>query len=356
VLLLLLLAAGEANEKGWCQASSTPCRHKPPHLPPCKLKATPPPPLPARTCAPGPGPQEADVVGHLHEADRDRVERAAHLDHAVVRGQRLKLVGGGDEGQPGVVPHLARDGDVKALLGVEAGAHRGAALRQAQQRGEGALHTLDAVRHLGAAGPMGVWSWQLLYGTSALAAVGAQRIAPLSATTQPTLQATARAPGRTCCVYPENSCPSVSGVASWVWVRPILMMSANSLDLEEREAWARVGWAGGRVRGSGGRVVWSKGAVSCRPPSTRLKHQRTLPPPSTQEAAHVQLLEGRQQRVDHLCGAGDVHHAWEGVVGGLALVHVVVGVDLGVRGMCVCVGRRGGCMRGYRGWVETGGI
>jgi hypothetical protein len=43
---------------------------------------------------------------------------------------------------------------------------------------------------------------------------------------------------------------------------------------------------------------------------------------------HVQLLEGGQQRLGHLCCARDVHHAGEGVIGGLPLVDVVVGVDL----------------------------
>ena len=39
-------------------------------------------------------------------------------------------------------------------------------------------------------------------------------------------------PLATCCTYPENSWPSVNGVASWVWVRPILMMCAQALALE----------------------------------------------------------------------------------------------------------------------------
>ena len=34
----------------------------------------------------------------------------------------------------------------------------------------------------------------------------------------------------TCVVYPLNSCPRVKGVASWVWVRPILTISLNSID------------------------------------------------------------------------------------------------------------------------------
>ena len=31
-----------------------------------------------------------------------------------------------------------------------------------------------------------------------------------------------------CATYPENSCPSVSGTASWRWVRPIFTIPANS--------------------------------------------------------------------------------------------------------------------------------
>mmetsp|Transcript_26462 Transcript_26462/g.67199 ORF Transcript_26462/g.67199 Transcript_26462/m.67199 type:complete len:284 (+) Transcript_26462:565-1416(+) len=42
---------------------------------------------------------------------------------------------------------------------------------------------------------------------------------------------TRRIPLVTCCAYPLNSCPSVSGVASCVCVRPILRMLANSVDL-----------------------------------------------------------------------------------------------------------------------------
>jgi hypothetical protein len=65
-----------------------------------------------------------------------------------VRREGLELVGGGYEGQAGVRRDLARDRDVEALLGVEARAHRGAALREAEERGEGALDALDAVGHL----------------------------------------------------------------------------------------------------------------------------------------------------------------------------------------------------------------
>jgi len=35
--------------------------------------------------------------------------------------------------------------------------------------------------------------------------------------------------------YPENSWPSVKGVASWVWVQPILMIFSNSFDLSSND-------------------------------------------------------------------------------------------------------------------------
>mmetsp|Transcript_15280 Transcript_15280/g.35222 ORF Transcript_15280/g.35222 Transcript_15280/m.35222 type:complete len:201 (-) Transcript_15280:393-995(-) len=44
-------------------------------------------------------------------------------------------------------------------------------------------------------------------------------------------------PYPTCWAYPLNSWPTVRGVASWQWVRPILTMWAYSLLFWEREAW-----------------------------------------------------------------------------------------------------------------------
>jgi hypothetical protein len=66
---------------------------------------------------------------------------------------------------------------VEALLGVEAGAYRGAALGQQIESRKAILDAIDAVAHLGGVA--------------------------------------------------ENSWPKVTGVASWVWVRPILMMPSQ---------------------------------------------------------------------------------------------------------------------------------
>ncbi len=79
------------------------------------------------------------------------------------------------------------------------------------------------------------------------------------------------------CAQPANSCPRVSGIASMRCVRPILTMSANS---------------------------------------SRLGGERVA------EAASA----GSRWRDDPLRG-GDVHRGGEGVVGRLAAVDVVVGVD-----------------------------
>ena len=48
-----------------------------------------------------PRPEQPDVVGDLEEAHRHRLQRPRHLDHRVVRRQRLELVRRGDERQPG---------------------------------------------------------------------------------------------------------------------------------------------------------------------------------------------------------------------------------------------------------------
>ena len=59
------------------------------------------------------------------------VERAVREHVGVVRGERLELVGRGDEGQAGEARRSRRrSGSAKCGLGVEPGADRGAALRQ----------------------------------------------------------------------------------------------------------------------------------------------------------------------------------------------------------------------------------
>lgn len=83
-------------------------------------------------------------------------------------------------------------------------------------------------------------------------------------------------PYRTCVAYPENSCPSVIGVASIRWVRPALTTSRHSSALR------------------------SSAAASTSRPGSRL--------------------------LDHRLGGGDVDGGGEDVVGGLGGVDVVVGV------------------------------
>ena len=62
------------------------------------------------------GAEEADVVGDLEAGHGDGLDRARHEHHGVMGGERLELVGRGDEGQAGdrgdvggdlVVPALA---------------------------------------------------------------------------------------------------------------------------------------------------------------------------------------------------------------------------------------------------------
>lgn len=64
------------------------------------------------THSPRPRPQQAYVIADLHEASSQGVEGTAGLHQAVMGGQGLKLVGGGDEGQARVLRHLHRRGEV----------------------------------------------------------------------------------------------------------------------------------------------------------------------------------------------------------------------------------------------------
>ena len=56
--------------------------------------------------APGARAQEPDVVGNLHDGAGHNVARAAHLDHGVVGGEGLELVGRRDEGEAGEFRHF----------------------------------------------------------------------------------------------------------------------------------------------------------------------------------------------------------------------------------------------------------
>mmetsp|Transcript_29221 Transcript_29221/g.74970 ORF Transcript_29221/g.74970 Transcript_29221/m.74970 type:complete len:415 (-) Transcript_29221:64-1308(-) len=92
--------------------------------------------------------QEPDVIGDLHERHRHGVDLAARLHQRVVGRKRLELVGRRHKGHPRGAGHLGRHGLREAGEGVEARADCCAALRQAEQARERALHAADAVRHL----------------------------------------------------------------------------------------------------------------------------------------------------------------------------------------------------------------
>ena len=78
--------------------------------------------------------EQADVVGDLEQRRRDRVDGAVREHHGVVRGQRLELVGRGGERQLVMAAMRSATFSAKPFGRVEAGADRGAALRQLHQR------------------------------------------------------------------------------------------------------------------------------------------------------------------------------------------------------------------------------
>ncbi len=55
------------------------------------------------------GAEHPNVVGNFHQAHGDGLEGAMALDDGVMRGERLELIGGGDEGQTGEVRDLFSD-------------------------------------------------------------------------------------------------------------------------------------------------------------------------------------------------------------------------------------------------------
>ena len=95
------------------------------------------------------GAQETDVVGDLHQRDGHGVEGARGFDDGVVGGQGLELVLGADERVPGHGGDLGGEGLGEIGVGIEAGAHRGAALGQLQESGQGGLDALDPIADLG---------------------------------------------------------------------------------------------------------------------------------------------------------------------------------------------------------------
>ena len=95
-----------------------------------------------------PGTEPADVVGDLHQRGGQRLERAGRLHDRIVSGQRLELVGSGDERIAGE-PRDPRRGPLgKLRRRVEPGADRGAAQSQLIQAGQRALDSLPSARDL----------------------------------------------------------------------------------------------------------------------------------------------------------------------------------------------------------------
>ena len=82
----------------------------------------------------GPEPSRRMSLAILNSAGRDRIQRAVREHQRVVRGQRLELVGRGDEGQPGQRGDPLGDALGELRLGIEPGADGGAALRQRIER------------------------------------------------------------------------------------------------------------------------------------------------------------------------------------------------------------------------------
>ena len=81
--------------------------------------------------------QPAHVVGDLHQRRRQRLERAVREDQRVVPGERLELVGRGDERQAEPRRQLGGDARTELRMRIQAGADRGAAegqLAEVRQR------------------------------------------------------------------------------------------------------------------------------------------------------------------------------------------------------------------------------
>ena len=74
--------------------------------------------------------EQADVVGDLEQACRDRIDGAVPRYIGVVRSQRLEFVGRAGERQLGNPGNVLCEQFCKARLRIEAGADGGAALRQ----------------------------------------------------------------------------------------------------------------------------------------------------------------------------------------------------------------------------------
>ena len=92
--------------------------------------------------------QVPNVVGDLHEGDGDDVESTVCLNEGVMGGECLELVRRRLELNASEGGDLPCDGDVEALLGVEAGADGGAALREEREARDDVAHARDAVLDL----------------------------------------------------------------------------------------------------------------------------------------------------------------------------------------------------------------
>ena len=91
---------------------------------------------------PGAGSQPAHVVGDLHHVAGGRLDGAVREHQLILGGQRVELVGGGDEILAGQLRYLRGHGFAEALGGVQAGADGGAAQRQFLQGLHGQLQQL----------------------------------------------------------------------------------------------------------------------------------------------------------------------------------------------------------------------
>jgi len=93
--------------------------------------------------------EETNVLSDLEEGNCEGVELAVGLNNGVVGGERLELVGSGDELGAGHFGDLLSNALGEALEAVEAGTDSGSTLSKHAQTGKSRLDTLDAVLELG---------------------------------------------------------------------------------------------------------------------------------------------------------------------------------------------------------------
>ena len=88
---------------------------------------------------------QPDVVGDLVKRDGQRAQRARKVHERIVGALHRKLVRRCNEGQRRELRDLGRGGFSETGRGIEAGAHRGAAERQAVNAGQRGLEPLEVV-------------------------------------------------------------------------------------------------------------------------------------------------------------------------------------------------------------------